>query len=191
MKQVLDSLSPGRNIPRVVTVVVEIPAGCRNKYEIDKETGLVKLDRPLYSPVHYPGDYGFIPGTLAEDGDPLDALVVMREPTFPGCIIEARPVGVFRLRDKGEEDAKIICVANSDPLHAETRTLKDLRNHYLRAVEHFFTIYKQLEGKEVVPDGWDDVDSARAEILECVARYQGRKPKLAKASSRAKAKRAK
>src|SRR5947209_10775882 len=139
-------VSPGTNIPSVVNAIVEIPKGCRNKFEVDKKTGLMRLDRYLYSSSHYPGDYGFIPQTLAEDGDALDILVMVNEPTFSGCLIEARVVGLFRMKDKGLNDFKVLGVPHSDPLFAEYQKLDDVPHHFLREVEHFFATYKQLEG---------------------------------------------
>src|SRR3982751_1566321 len=147
-------ISPGTDIPSVVNMIVEIPKGRRNKFELDKETGLIKLDRYLYSSSVYPGDYGFIPQTLAEDGDPLDIVVMVNEPTFSGCLIEARVVGLFRMTDKGVNDFKVLGVPNAAPLFAEVKDLADVPHHYLREVEHFFATYKQLEGKHVEPLGW-------------------------------------
>src|SRR6476660_4145650 len=142
-------ISPGTNIPAVVNMIVEIPKGHRNKFELDKETGLIKLDRYLYSSSVYPGDYGFIPQTLAEDHDPLDILVMVNEPTFSGCLIEARVVGIFRMKDKGQNDFKILAVPNKDPLYGEIRKLEHAPAHFLREVEFFFSTYKQLEGATV------------------------------------------
>src|SRR5581483_2008482 len=140
------SVSPGTDLPRVVNVIVEIPKGRRSKFEIDKKTGLMRLDRYLFSSSHYPGDYGFIPQTLAEDHDPLDILVMVNEPTFAGCLIEARVVGIFRMRDKGQNDDKVLGVPHKDPLFAHIRKLDDVPPHFIREVEFFFTTYKQLEG---------------------------------------------
>ena len=131
-------IPPGSNPPELVTAVIEIPRGSRNKYELDKDTGMMKLDRVLYSAVHYPGDYGFIPRTLFEDGDPLDILVRINEPTFPGCLIEVRPIGVLRMLDKGEPDDKILAVPAADPFHNEYFDIADLPQHYLAEIEHFF-----------------------------------------------------
>ena len=138
---------PGPKVPEVINVIVEIPKGRRSKFEVDKELGLIRLDRYLYSSSHYPGDYGFIPQTLAEDGDPLDALVMVNEPTFSGCLIRARPLGLFKMTDKGENDYKILCVPNTDPIFAEHHDLWRVPPHYLREVEHFFSTYKDLEGE--------------------------------------------
>jgi inorganic pyrophosphatase len=164
-------LEAGPSAPERMTVVVEIPRGSRNKYELDKKTGMFKLDRLLYSSVHYPGDYGFFPRTYAQDDDPLDAIVMTTVPTFPGCAIEVRPIGIFRMTDREEMDEKVLCVPSRDPLYDEYRTLADVAPHYLKEVEHFFTIYKDLEHVRVQPLGWDDEASARAVIVEAMARY--------------------
>ena len=142
-------IAPGPTPPEQVTAIVEIPSGSRNKYELDKDTGHFKLDRVLYSAVHYPGDYGFIPRTLHEDGDPLDVLVKINEPTFPGCQISARPIGVLMMLDKGEPDDKILAVPADDPYYQDVFDIADLSPHYLKEVEHFFQIYKDLEGKRM------------------------------------------
>jgi inorganic pyrophosphatase len=164
-------VSYGDNSPRTLQVFIEIPKGSRNKYELDKVTGLIKYDRLLYSSVHYPGDYGFIPRTLADDDDPLDVLVITTEPTFPGCLIDVRPIGVFEMRDDKGMDEKILCVPTADPLRVDYHSLKNVRPHYLREVEHFFTIYKELEGKKTEILGLNDVDRAHEVILECIERY--------------------
>lgn len=164
-------MEAGPDAPARMNVVVEIPRGSRNKYELDKQTGMFKLDRLLYSSVHYPGDYGFFPQTYAEDDDPLDAIVMTTVPTFPGCVIEVRPIGIFRMTDRDEMDEKVLCVPARDPLYDEYRGLGDVAPHYLKEVEHFFSIYKDLEGVRVHPMGWEDETSARNTIVECMARY--------------------
>ena len=165
-------MSPGKQPPESVTAVIEIPRGSRNKYELDKKTGLMKLDRVLYSAVHYPGDYGLIPRTLHEDGDPLDILVRINEPTFPGCQIECRPIGVLRMLDKGEPDDKILAVPTDDPFHEEYFDVADIPQHYLKEVEHFFHIYKDLEGKRVQILGWEKSDVAMRMIEQSMERYE-------------------
>jgi len=166
-------VEPGPDVPSVINVIVEIPKGRRSKFEVDKKTGLLKLDRYLYSSAHYPGDYGFIPQTLAEDDDPLDILVMVNEPTFSGCLIEARPLGLFRMKDKGDNDYKVLAVPNTDPMFTEYNDLWRVPPHYLREVEHFFATYKQLEGASHVETlGWDRADAAFQEIQECIDRYQ-------------------
>ncbi|MGQ0563381.1 MAG: inorganic diphosphatase [Gemmatimonadota bacterium] len=164
-------LSPGEAAPNELRIFVEIPNGSRNKYELDKDTGLLKLDRLLYSSVHYPGDYGFIPRTLADDGDPLDVIVITTEPTFPGCLVDVRPIGVFEMSDDKGLDEKVLCVSLSDPLRAEYRSLKSVRPHYLREVEHFFAVYKELEGKRTEVLGWSDIERAHEVIVDCLKRY--------------------
>jgi inorganic pyrophosphatase len=163
--------SPGPHPPDEVTAVIEIPRGSRNKYELDKTTGTFRLDRVLYSAVHYPGDYGFIPRTLHEDGDPLDVLVRINEPTFPGCQITARPIGVLRLLDRGEPDDKILAVPTNDPFHGEFFDIADLPQSYLAEVEHFFHIYKDLEGKRVQVKGWEKSEVAMRVVEESIERY--------------------
>lgn len=160
-----------------ITVMIEIPKGSRNKYEFDKKTGWIVFDRMLFSSVHYPSDYGFIPGTLARDGDPLDALVLVWEPTFPGCIIEARPVGLFKMWDEKGQDDKILCVPIDDPLWNHIRTLDDVNPHLLKEIEHFFQIYKALEKKKTGVEGWHGLKNALKIIDESVERYQKFKKK--------------
>ena len=171
-------IAPGAHPPTQVTAVVEIPAKSRNKYELDKDTGLIKLDRVLYSAVHYPADYGFIPRTLSEDNDPMDILVRINEPTFPGCLIPARPIGVLRMLDRGEPDEKILAVPSDDPYYASYFDIGDISAHYLREVEHFFQIYKDLEGKRVEILGWENAAVAHRLIEESVVRYEEKYLKL-------------
>jgi len=165
------NIPPGEGLPSIVNAIVEIPKGRRSKFEIDKKTGLIRLDRYLYSSSHYPGDYGFIPQTLAEDGDALDILVMVNEPTFSGCLIEARVIGLFRMRDRGVNDFKILGVPNTDPLFAEYRNLRDAPSHFLREVEHFFATYKQLEGVTIETMGWATAQDAIAEVKASVERF--------------------
>lgn len=160
--------APGRPI---LPVMIEVPKGSRNKYEYDKRRGRIRFDRLLFSPVHYPTDYGFIEGTLALDGDALDALVLVWEPTFPGCLIEARPVGLFRMADEKGPDEKILCVPIHDPHWNEIHSLDEVPRHLLREIEHFFTIYKDLEEKEVRVEGWASREDAEVVIREARARY--------------------
>jgi len=165
-------LPAGIHPPDQVTAVVEIPSGSRNKYELDKQSGLIRLDRVLYSSMHYPGDYGFIPRTLHEDNDPLDVLVRINEPTFPGCQIDCRPLGVLKMLDRGEPDDKILAVPSNDPYYHEIFDIADLSQHYLKEVEHFFHIYKDLEGRRVEIVGWEKSEVAVEVIRESIARYQ-------------------
>jgi inorganic pyrophosphatase len=171
-KEFLDGVTAGTNLPEVVNAIIEIPKGSRNKFEMDKDTGLIRLDRYLYSSSVYPGDYGFIPQTLAADGDPLDILVMVSEPTFSGCLIEARVIGLFRMKDRNVHDFKILGVPHSDPLLTEIRKLDDVPYPFLREVEHFFGTYKQLEGVTIETLGWAGVVDAVAEVKESVERYR-------------------
>lgn len=156
---------------QTVTVMIEIPKGSRNKYEYDKERKALKFDRMLFSAVHYPSDYGFIPETLAKDGDPLDALVLVWEPTFPGCIIEAKPVGVFKMWDEKGPDEKILCVPTRDPFWNYIKSLRQVPQHLLKEIEHFFSIYKDLEKKKTGVDGWRDREAAVRIIAESKRRH--------------------
>lgn len=158
----------------VIEALIEIPIGSRNKYEYDERRGRIRLDRVLFSSVHYPADYGFIPDTLAPDGDPLDVLVLAEEPVFPGCLVDARVLGVMQMRDQGEEDYKIIAVEHSDPRLSTILELSDLRPHQLTEIENFFNTYKDLEGKETRITGWQGRDEAWRLIRECRAAYKAR-----------------
>jgi inorganic pyrophosphatase len=151
-----------------INVIIEIPRGSRNKYEYDHDSKRIHLDRVLYSSVHYPTDYGFVPHTLSKDGDPLDVLVVVEEPTFPGCQITVRPIGVLVMRDEAGVDEKILAVPIADPRLSEIRELDDIGKHWLREIENFFDTYKLLEGKETIVEDWLGADSAR----EALRRYQ-------------------
>jgi inorganic pyrophosphatase len=165
-------IPPGTGEASVVNMIVEIPKGRRSKFEVDKATGLIKLDRYLYSSAVYPGDYGFIPQTLAEDGDALDILVMVNEPTFSGCLIEARVVGIFRMRDKGLNDYKILAVPHKDPLFGDIKRLEHVPPHFLREVEFFFATYKQLEGVTIEPLGWASHEEGTAEVRATVERFR-------------------
>ena len=170
----------GTHVPSVVNAIVEIPKGQRNKFEVDKKTGLIRLDRYLFSSSHYPGDYGFIPQTLAEDGDPLDILVMVNDPTFSGCLIEARVIGLFRMKDRGVNDFKVLGVPNTDPLFAEYQNLRDAPSHFLREVEHFFATYKQLEGITIETMGWATAQDAIAEVKASIDRFVSKTAQAAK-----------
>ena len=154
-----------------IDVVVEIPKGSRNKYEYDHEKNVIRLDRMIFSSMFYPSDYGFVPDTLALDGDPLDVLVLVTEPTFPGCVIEVRPIGIFNMTDEKGPDAKVLCVPVSDPNWDKIRELSDVNPHLIREIEHFFQVYKDLEKKKVGIEGWEDKDMAVKTILESKERY--------------------
>jgi inorganic pyrophosphatase len=155
-------------------VVVEIPTGSRNKYEMDHRTGAIVLDRMLFTATRYPADYGFIEGTLGEDGDPLDALVFVGEPTFPGCRIRARPVGMFRMWDEKGRDDKVLCVPLRDPAWSHVERLGDLRPTLRAEIEHFFAVYKDLEDKPTGTEGFRDVEEARTVVAEARRRAEGR-----------------
>jgi inorganic pyrophosphatase len=162
----LYELDPGPECPELVRMIVEIPKNSANKYEYDGNLGVFRLDRALYSPMHYPGDYGFIPGTLASDGDPMDVLVMVEEPSFPGCLIEVRPVGILNMIDQQEKDQKILAVPNRNPRYDEIHTIDQIFPHVRREIEHFFTIYKELEGRVTHTQGWDGPREARRAIVE-------------------------
>lgn len=168
----LHDLPIGRRPPDILNTYVEIPRGSRNKYEVDKETGVLIFDRLLYSAVHYPGDYGFIPRTLADDGDALDVLILITAPTVPGCLVEVRPLGMFRMRDEKGIDHKILAVPLSDPFMEEYHELDDVPPHTLREIDHFFAVYKELENKETVTGGWSGRAEAVTAIEESIQRYQ-------------------
>jgi inorganic pyrophosphatase len=161
--------------PNILHVVVEIPKGSRNKVEFDPELGVFRLDRILHSPVHYPGDYGFVTGTLSPDGDPLDALVLVTDPTFTGCFLSARPIGVLLMTDEAGQDEKILAVPNEDPRFAEVEDLSDLPTHLLKEVEYFFQVYKDLEGKQTAVLGWEPVERAYAIIREAIDAFPGKR----------------
>jgi inorganic pyrophosphatase len=155
-------------------VVIEIPKGSRNKYEVDHESGEIWLDRMLFTAMQYPVDYGFFVHTLADDGDPLDALVLLQEPTFPGCHIMVRPVAVFWMSDEKGADAKVLCVPARDPRWADTRDLDDVQGHLLMEIGHFFDVYKELEpGKSSETRGWENAAAAVDAIAEAHAAYKG------------------
>jgi inorganic pyrophosphatase len=155
-----------------IDVVVEIPRGSRNKYEFDHEKHVFRLDRRLFTATAYPADYGYIPDTLSEDGDPLDAMVLLDEPTFPGCWVTARPVGVFWMSDDAGPDAKILCVPAGDSRWEGMVDLADLPAHLPHEIEHFFEVYKVLEpGKHSTVRGWEGAEAAVEEIAACRRRY--------------------
>lgn len=152
-------------------VLIEIPKGSRNKYEYDFELKKIRYDRMLFSSMMYPADYGFIPETLALDGDPLDVLVLVTEPTFPMCVMEVKPIGVFHMADDKGPDEKIICVPVSDPIWNKLNDLHDVNPHLLKEIEHFFEVYKDLENKKVDVHGWGNVDEAREILQQCIDRF--------------------
>jgi inorganic pyrophosphatase len=162
----------GQRCPERVNAVIEIPRDSVNKYEYDKDLHVFRLDRTLFSPVHYPGDYGFIPSTLGLDGDPLDVLVLVEAPSFPGCLMEVRPIGVLRMMDQGESDEKILAVVNSDPLYREVQNIDQVFEHTLRGIEHFFSVYKALENKKTEIAGWGNPQAAHKIIEEGQRRFK-------------------
>ncbi len=168
----LNQIPSGPNVPDVINVFVEIPKGSQNKYEYDKELNVLRLDRVLFSSTVYPGDYGFVPQTLGLDGDPLDALVFVTNPTYPGTLIEARPIGVMEMVDEGEVDDKILCVPVSDIRFANMKDIGDVDQPFLNEIAHFFAVYKELEGKKVEVRGWKDAAAAKAIINRSVEAYR-------------------
>jgi len=170
----LYDIEPGPDCPEIVRMIVEIPKNSSNKYEYDGELGVFRLDRALYSAVHYPGDYGFIPGTLAMDHDPLDVLVLVDEPSFPGVMISVRPVGLLDMVDQDEPDQKILAVPNRNPRFDQVHTIDQVFPHNLREIEHFFAIYKELEGKRTEMLGWRGPREARDLIRACREQYLAR-----------------
>jgi inorganic pyrophosphatase len=160
-------------------VLIEIPKGSRNKYEYDFELKKIRYDRMIFSSMMYPADYGFIPETLALDGDPVDVLVLVTEPTFPGCVMEVKPIGVFHMADEKGSDDKIICVPISDPIWNKLTDLSDVNPHLLLEIEHFFKVYKDLEHKKVDVEGWGDVNEAKEIIEQCVDRFANLENKIA------------
>ncbi|WP_185869619.1 inorganic diphosphatase [Blattabacterium cuenoti] len=153
-------------------VLIEIPKGSRNKYEFDKKNNLIRLDRVLYSSMSYPTDYGFIPKTLSMDGDPLDVLVFLTEPTIPGCLIKVKPIGIFFMIDEKGEDEKIICVPIADPNYNKINSIDEIPSHAKKEIEHFFLVYKDLENKKVKIGNWKNKNEAISVYKKSCIRYQ-------------------
>jgi len=153
-------------------VLIEIPKGSRNKYEYDFELKKIRYDRMIFSSMMYPADYGFVPETLALDGDPLDVLVLVTEPTFPGCVMEVKPIGVFHMADEKGPDEKVICVPISDPIWNRVNDLSELNPHLIKEIEHFFKVYKDLEKKKVDVGGWGNVVEAKEIVSKCIQRFK-------------------
>ncbi len=170
LRPLLPSPSPG-----LVNLVVEIPAGSCNKYEYSAEAGIMALDRVLHSSVKYPFDYGFVPNTLAEDGAPLDAMVIMQEPTFAGCLIKARPIGVLDMHDSGAYDGKLLCVPVADPRQRSISSIRQIAPNQLEDVAEFFRTYKSLEGRVVVIDGWRDSEAVEPLLKDCISASNSKK----------------
>jgi inorganic pyrophosphatase len=155
----------------VVDVVVEIPKGSQNKYEVDHVSGRIRLDRVLFSPFHYPTDYGYVPETLGEDEDPIDVMVLISQPTFPGCIVRGRVVGMLAMSDEKGVDTKILAVAEDDPRFREIQELDQVTPHLLKEISHFFSVYKTLEGKTTAVGNWEPRTSGEAKVQESIERY--------------------
>ncbi len=170
----LYDLPTGPKSPEIINVVIEVPRNTSNKYEYDKELGVIKLDRVLYASMSYPGDYGFMPSTLGGDGDPLDVIILSTHPFQVGVLVEARPVGMLVMRDDKGEDEKILAVPAADPRWDDRLELEDIQSHRLAEIEHFFLEYKTLENKLVETLGWRDRKAAHAEILACVERAKAK-----------------
>jgi inorganic pyrophosphatase len=185
MAPLLYDLDPGPESPEIVRAIIEIPKNSSNKYEYDGNLGVFRLDRALYSPMHYPGDYGFIPGTLASDGDPMDVLVLVQEPSFTGCLIEVRPVGILNMVDQEEADQKVLAVPTRNPRYDQIYTMDQVFPHVRRELEHFFAIYKELQGSQVRMQGWSGPMEARREIVNSRRRYLDHKAALAQNSGAA------
>ena len=164
-------LPAGPEVPEIVNAIIEIPADGITKYEYDKKLHVFRLDRNLFSPVHYPGDYGFIPSTLGDDGDPLDVLVLVDTPSFPGCLQEVRPIGALDMIDQGQGDEKILCVGEGNPRYNDVTNFSQVYPHILKEITHFFSIYKDLEGKRVEVRGWRDATWAKQVILKAKKAY--------------------
>jgi len=181
----LYDLEPGPDCPEIVRMIVEIPKNSSNKYEYDGALGVFRLDRALYSPMHYPGDYGFIPGTLAEDGDPLDVLALVDEASYPGVMIVVRPLGLLEMVDQDQPDQKILAVPERNPRFDQIHTIDQVFPHNLREIEHFFAIYKELEGKRTEMRGWHGPREAREIIRRARERYLQAHPEAEGAGSAA------
>jgi len=159
--------------PLEFDVLIEIPKGSRNKYEVDHETGRLRLDRMLFTSTRYPADYGYVEGTLADDGDPLDALVILDEPTFPGCLIKCRAIGMFQMTDEAGGDDKLLCVPATDPRWSHLQDIQDVSEFDRLEIQHFFEVYKDLEpGKSVQGADWVGRAEAEAEVEASIKRLQ-------------------
>lgn len=165
-------ISAGKKTPEIINVIVEIPKGSKNKYEIDKETGLIKLDRAMKTAQDYPFDYGFVPQSLWEDNDPLDVVLLTTYPLAPGILVEARPVGVMRMIDGGEGDDKIIAVPKDDPRWDFVKNLSDVNPYTLKEIQHFFETYKSIENKKVVIKGFEKKPAALQSVKKGLKMYQ-------------------
>lgn len=170
-------ISSGDDLPKVINVIVEIPKGSKNKYEIDKESGLIKLDRAMKSAQDYPFDYGFVPQTLWEDGDALDVVLLTTYPLHPGILVEARPIAVMHMIDGGEGDDKVIAVPKNDPRWEEANDLTDVNKHTIKEIKHFFETYKTIDGKTVEITGVEGREAAYEAVRKGLALYAEKFPK--------------
>lgn len=168
----LSTIAIGKDAPKKVRVVIEIPRGTHHKYEYDDDLDAIKLDRVLHSAVFYPTDYGFIPQTLSEDGDHLDTLVLITDPLFPGCVVEVRPIGMLDMEDEAGRDQKIIAVAETDPKLSHIRAMQDVDKHYKLEIEQFFKEYKELEHKKVTIKEWHGQDKAFQMIEKAMENFR-------------------
>ncbi|MEK7148452.1 MAG: inorganic diphosphatase [Patescibacteria group bacterium] len=165
-------VSLGENAPKEINVIVEIPRGSKNKYEINKETGLIALDRALHTAQDYPFDYGFVPQTLWDDGDALDVVLLTTYPLFPGILVDARPVAIMHMTDSGESDDKVIAVPMNDPRWDDVKDLEDINKHTIKEMEHFFTTYKKIQKKVVEVSGFEGRDAAYSAVTKSVELYK-------------------
>lgn len=170
----LHDISAGEKAPEIINVIIEIPKGSKNKYEIDKKTGIIKLDRVMHTAQDYPFDYGFVPQTDWYDGDALDVVVLTTHPLPVGVLLEARPVAVVHMVDDGDRDEKIIAVPKGDPRFADVKDLKDINPHTLKEIEHFFLTYKKLQNKTVEITGTDGAEVAKACVVESQGLYKAK-----------------
>lgn len=165
-------ISLGKNAPREINVIVEVPKHSKNKYEIDKETGLIALDRAMHTAQDYPFDYGFVPQTLWDDGDALDVVLLTTYPLFPGILVDARPVAIMHMIDGGDSDDKVIAVPMNDPRWDDVKDLKDINKHTIKEMEHFFTTYKKIQNKIVEVSGFEGVAAAHAAVEKSIKLYK-------------------
>ncbi len=168
----LERVPIGDKAPNIINAIIEIPARSSMKYEYDEALDVIKLDRVLHSPMFYPADYGFVPETRADDGDHLDVLVLISQPTFPGCMLEVRPIGVLDMEDEEGRDWKILAVSTKDPRFKDVNNISDVDSHLMDEIQHFFEQYKHLENKWATVKGWGDVDEAHKRIKESQERFR-------------------
>ncbi len=173
----LHDIEAGKNTPNEINVIIEINKGSKNKYEIDKETGIIALDRAMHTSQDYPFDYGFVPQTLWDDGDALDIVLLTTYALLPGILVRARPVAVMHMVDGGEADEKIIAVPTDDPRWDDIKDLSDINKHTLKEIEHFFATYKKLQNKSVEINGFEGADSAKEAVTRSIALYKEKNTK--------------